>query len=424
MSIAIDVGIGLAIVFALVALMCSGLQEMLSAALNLRGKTLWEGVESMLQANDPSRPPPVAGQSRPLTLGEELEVALRSHPLVRTLVPDKFGLTGLLAWLFKDRRPTSDVGSTRPSYMQASTFATVLADCIGQRWGGGRGRFDDFGMAVAAMPEGPLRFLLQGMVHDARGDPAKLRATVEAWFDETMVRVGGWYKRRIQVLLMVIGLLVAAVMNIDAIHIAGALSTQSDLRNSLAARATQMAAVPTAGAPQNGRTQVEAAHDELRKSRLPMGWEGWQPIQGWSMLLPLGWLVTAFAASFGAPFWFDLINKLAPLRSSGAKPAAAPEPLLANVGSSTSVGAQTHVSTPPEPIPFRAALNDYEADTLTPTDILQIKRILGVAGTGGETATIDQPTRDAIRAKQQQMNWPASGELSARWVEQLRTGLS
>ena len=31
----------------------------------------------------------------------------------------------------------------------------------------------------------------------------------------------------------------------------------------------------------------------------------------------IGWLITAFAVSLGAPFWFGLLNKLVALRSSG-----------------------------------------------------------------------------------------------------------
>jgi hypothetical protein len=34
-----------------------------------------------------------------------------------------------------------------------------------------------------------------------------------------------------------------------------------------------------------------------------------------------GWLITALAAAQGAPFWFDLLNKLLQLRGSGTKPA-------------------------------------------------------------------------------------------------------
>ena len=33
----------------------------------------------------------------------------------------------------------------------------------------------------------------------------------------------------------------------------------------------------------------------------------------------LGWLITAAAVSLGAPFWFDLLGKVANLRGSGGK---------------------------------------------------------------------------------------------------------
>ena len=34
----------------------------------------------------------------------------------------------------------------------------------------------------------------------------------------------------------------------------------------------------------------------------------------------IGWLLTAFAISLGAPFWFDLLNKFISARSTGKKP--------------------------------------------------------------------------------------------------------
>jgi hypothetical protein len=34
-----------------------------------------------------------------------------------------------------------------------------------------------------------------------------------------------------------------------------------------------------------------------------------------------GWVVTATAALFGAPFWFGLLGKVADLRGVGGKPA-------------------------------------------------------------------------------------------------------
>lgn len=461
MSQVIDVGIGLALVFALVALICTGLQEMLAAALNLRGKTLWEGVQSMLQANAPANAQaaaagaaggqgPTASPEDARAAGAEatalqpatgadttaaperspgliLEAALRVHPLIVTLIPDRFGPLGLLQWMRGVRVPGADVGQAKPSYLEASTFATVLADKIGETWRGGHRRFDDLALAVAAMPECQLKFVLQGMVRDAQGDPARLRRAVEAWYDETMVRVGGWYKRRTQVLLLVLGVAVAGALNVDAIHIARALAANPALAASVADRAAAYEAA-AAGAPDSpdaeaAKARTEKARQHLQNLNLPIGWGGGRPILGIRdfLLMLAGWCITALAASFGAPFWFDLISKLVPLRSSGAKPAASPAPADTQP---LQAATPTAGGEPPRAghAPFRAALNDFEATGMADADILQLKRTLGVDGPGALTPLLDQATRDKVRERQRAMAWPATGELSARWLAELRAG--
>ena len=47
-----------------------------------------------------------------------------------------------------------------------------------------------------------------------------------------------------------------------------------------------------------------------------LGWSAADDNFGW-LSIP-GWLITALAISLGAPFWFDLLNKLMKLRSSVA----------------------------------------------------------------------------------------------------------
>jgi hypothetical protein len=58
---------------------------------------------------------------------------------------------------------------------------------------------------------------------------------------------------------------------------------------------------------------------------LPIGWSSAEiPPNGASSWLWLtkvaGWLLTALALSLGAPFWFDLLNKLVNIRHGMTKP--------------------------------------------------------------------------------------------------------
>ena len=74
------------------------------------------------------------------------------------------------------------------------------------------------------------------------------------------------------------------------------------------------------------------AKQELDKLGLPIGWnKGWGAPRAdtvfgagrpwnepWNDLFApfLGWLMTAFAATLGAPFWFDVLNKIMVIRST------------------------------------------------------------------------------------------------------------
>lgn len=49
-------------------------------------------------------------------------------------------------------------------------------------------------------------------------------------------------------------------------------------------------------------------------------WLQYHPLQTGGLVTILGWILTALAISLGAPFWFDLLNKIIRLRSSGPKP--------------------------------------------------------------------------------------------------------
>jgi hypothetical protein len=63
-------------------------------------------------------------------------------------------------------------------------------------------------------------------------------------------------------------------------------------------------------------------------AKLPIGWDSaahfWNealPGANWTWLLHwIGWLLTALALSLGAPFWFDLLNRLVNVRHTIRRP--------------------------------------------------------------------------------------------------------
>jgi hypothetical protein len=96
--------------------------------------------------------------------------------------------------------------------------------------------------------------------------------------------------------------------------VADRLWNDDAVRSTVASTAVKATETP---GDQSGRTVQDAA-SELDSLKLPIGWSSANDDIGWSDLS--GWLITFIAVSFGAPFWFDALSRLARLRTTGAKP--------------------------------------------------------------------------------------------------------
>ena len=230
-----------------------------------------------------------------------------------------------------------------PSYIPTATFVTVLEEITKND----------------PPPVGSSLRISLDALHSV--DPAKRLANYGRWFDDEMDRVSGWYKRESKTILFVIGLLIVLAMNVDTIAVARTLwkdpTTRALVNNAVDA---QLAANPTTTAPTGtttapagtattlapatalqvvcktpgttapvGTTTTTSPSDALRRAidcatTFPIGWKSAFPdgYRSWTALLlkALGLLITACALSFGAPFWWDFLNRFANMRGAGAKP--------------------------------------------------------------------------------------------------------
>jgi hypothetical protein len=120
--------------------------------------------------------------------------------------------------------------------------------------------------------------------------------------------VAGQYKRRTQLICVVIALAIAAMFNIDSFHLFKTLWNNAAL-----------AVAVTAPAASNELDALAGLQT------LPIGWGSFPPqlTPAGYFLMFVGWLVTASSAFFGAPFWFDLLQNITQLRGTGPKPSTA-----------------------------------------------------------------------------------------------------
>jgi len=119
---------------------------------------------------------------------------------------------------------------------------------------------------------------------------------------------------------------VAAVFNIDALNVATALWQDADKRQAVAAAAQSFAATHSsvAGAADTTSQLLQ----QLTSLPVPMGWAGAPLTRGlsaWAYAV-VGWLITGFAISLGAPFWFDLLQNVLNINVRGTGPKPEPSP--------------------------------------------------------------------------------------------------
>jgi hypothetical protein len=284
----IDVVIGLAFLYFLLSLVCSGINEFIAGLLRLRARNLEQGIARLL--------------------GDEgLKERLFGHPLIKTLSPP----------------------GRKPSYLPANKFALALLDLVAPGATNSGKVNEAVGVelqhAIDALPH-DLRDSLTLLWRRAAGDLDEFRTQIEGWFNDAMERVSGWYRRRVRVLLLVIGLGVAIALNVSTVTVASRLWTDAALRAAVVAQASKAQPPPAPAAGQSVGAAVKAVQQGLSSVAelgLPMGWDRQARPAGSALAwlaAVVGWLLTAVALSLGAPFWFDLLNKVTNLRASGAPP--------------------------------------------------------------------------------------------------------
>jgi hypothetical protein len=115
------------------------------------------------------------------------------------------------------------------------------------------------GKINASVSDDQLKQVLNGIVERAGGDLNKINSGISDWFNQSMERVAGVYKRKTQLWTIVIALILTIAFNLDAVRVALALWDQPMLLKSLPRLASSMS--PT------------DALKQFQGLGLPFGWD-------------------------------------------------------------------------------------------------------------------------------------------------------
>lgn len=378
-SVAFNVVIGLIFIYLLYSLFATVISEIIATKLQLRARNLKEAVNRMLNDEEPQNWFKRFLDSLNILKNPKNKVInnFYNHPEIKYL-----GSSGVHRF---------------PSAFKAVSFSKTLLNVL---FGDGELTKDKIDKRLSeitkAAADNTTKVLdketakyINMLWTDSYGDIVKFKLQLEGWFDRTMEQATEWYKRKIQVVLLVIGFLIAWFFNADTFVIIKKLSIDKDAREKIVSMANayiENNKIDTVSHNEVSSASYGQKLDSLLevKKRLEtnindansiLGLGGWPPDavkvitdtktktktyspavdvaalsdsqkqidseinftgEKWNYfgrlfcIHFLGFLVTAIAISLGAPFWFDLLNKMMRLRTSAKQEtnteAASPTP--------------------------------------------------------------------------------------------------
>lgn len=285
----LEVAIGLIFVYLLVSTACSGIKELIARLLDMRAKTLEDAIRNMLA--DPNN-----------AITTQI---LQNHIIAGTVEPGQ-----------------------KPPYISSRNFALALFDFIAPTQPGQSTSLADLKAGASKLPQTVQKAVLV-LLESAQGDVDTARERVENWYDDAMERVSGAYKRRAQIYIAVMGLLLCSALNVDTLMIARELWGDQALRTAIVTQAQESAAKAQASGACNDA--LKCATDSIRAAEVPpIGWarDGVRSVpEGVEWLWKIfGILISSVAVAMGAPFWFSLLNKVVNLRLTGSPPPDSRQP--------------------------------------------------------------------------------------------------
>ena len=274
MERALEIVIGLGGLYLFLSVIALAVVEWLASFRDMRAKHLEKGFKALL--------------------GHDAE-AVMNHPLVKS-VGRASGRPGDL-----------------PSYVPREIFTAAVMDVAKASK-----------LAPLAPLPGTPKTAVEKIGELSGQDPAAMKSRIEAWFDAGMERLAGQYKRSVQRVTRIVVALLVVSLNADTLEIGRELWVSPAAREIAAEYAEKM--IERCQAVDGKLSCPDAAKsvDDARAA-FPLGWS-WPVLRGLDdaaaiLAKLLGLFATFLAASLGAPFWFDVLRRMAPgLRQAGPRP--------------------------------------------------------------------------------------------------------
>jgi len=340
----LDLVVGMIFIYFLLSIICSSLIELLFAFLKTRAKLLGEWLRKIFDqpALDSQGDPLKNPDGTAISLGQ----AIMDHCMTTALTPKGKSTTYISgknfvsALLDKITISPSDSATTQlpPTNLQGYIAAIENSSVIsGELKRTILSYANEAKEAYAVMQAIPAA---ANVINTVKSELDDFRGRLEGWYNDTSDRISGNLKRKKVVpLTIIIATALTISLNVDSVriskylydHKAQAKEFADNAISSLDNYKERIEHIKTLNTTEELKetesvAQLDSSLAAVKKDiadmksqvpdDLPLGWENNSP-NGWSIF---GWLATILAICLGAPFWFDILNKIANLRSNGPKP--------------------------------------------------------------------------------------------------------
>ena len=271
-SSTLEIAIGLAFIYVLLALICSTLNEWIAGILGLRSKTLRKGIANLLEDPDAKglarkffEHPLVKGLARKGKNDFPSYIPARTFTLalIDIVLPAEGGAgsQSLLEVYEKIRVKLAEFSNSNsdlakallillnqagvdPKKIDDAAFAvqqleqvrTELLEFVGQLDPSEVGTLSPLAESLDRFQQ--LEVALRQAEVDARSALFQAQQNVERYYDDAMDRVSGWYKRRAQVIIVILAVMLTGILNADSLAIANRFVADPVLRSKVADAAT------------------------------------------------------------------------------------------------------------------------------------------------------------------------------------------
>lgn len=324
----LDAFIGLVGIYLTLSLLVTAIGEGISQACGMRGRNLRQVFTGLI--------------------GKARTTAFYAHPRIRQLMQyDAPGNVLRKLWL--------RLGFGLPSYIPADIATDVLLE---QQLGAPLSQLSQSPLEIQQrleqLPVSATRSSLLHFWQQAHADPQQFQLLVQDWFNDRCDRAVGWFKRKLGILQLLIGLIVAVGMNVDSIALYQKLFSDPIARQQAVLLAENLAANPQLATELCREDKTQCMDTLTLKQQLTQTAPllGHQDDWPWPWQAPgvwFGYLLTGFALSLGAPFWFDVLQKLMAVKQKFRPSTATSSEVSAEtqIGNSTTAATAMSSNVPP-----------------------------------------------------------------------------